>query len=287
MKKRHLLLPIPIVGLLLILVFIFSFRVAAIISQIVLESPQFEMRSIPPNIKKPATKELPLKVPILIYHYVEYVEDQSDKGRLSLNILPSVLDLQIKTLQDAGYNFITPQDLSEMLDHKRPIHQSPIILSFDDGYRDFYTDVLPIIKKHHIRVVAYIVPGLLNQKNWLTTQQLHQVKDSGLVEIGAHTMHHLYLKGINKKIVEYEVNESKRQLEKELGVTITTFAYPYGAFDQPAIDIVKGAGFKNAVSTVPGVLQSNQNRYFLFRIHPGARTGKNLLNYLNQNRFNF
>lgn len=226
-----------------------------------------------------------LRVPILLYHYVEYVKDDKDTIRKSLNIPPHVFEKQVQTLISGGFTLMKASDLGDALDGKTILPQKPIILTFDDGYRDFYTDVFPILKKYQVKATAYIIPGFINGPNSMYMWQLKEVVQSGLVDIGAHTQNHIYLKGLPLNQVQYEVAESKRVLEKELGVTTVSFAYPGGAFDKQAIEVVKNAGFKTAVTTVPGIEASQQNRYFIYRIRPGWRTGEDLLKYLEQNSF--
>lgn len=222
------------------------------------------------------------KMPILLYHYVEYVKDDKDTIRKSLNIIPYIFDAQVKTLKDAGYTFITPADLSDFLDDKKELPIKSVILSFDDGYRDFYTDVFPILKKYQVKAVAYIVPNFLNKPNNMDLWQLQELAQSGLVEIGAHTMDHSYLSGLSGDLVKYEVEESKKYLEENLGIKIISFAYPYGAFDNQTIDVVKKAGFTTAVTTINGIFAQDINRFFLYRIRPGARIGQSLLDLLDK-----
>lgn len=226
-------------------------------------------------------QSMSIRVPILLYHYIEYVQDKKDTIRISLNITPFIFESQLKTLVDNGYTFITAYQLADMLDGLIPVPQKPVLLTFDDGYRDFYTDAFPLLKKYNAKATAYIVPGFLNMPNYMYTSQLKEIVQNGLVEIGAHTVHHAYLKGIRLQDVISEVVKSKTMLENMFHVYVVSFAYPYGAFDQQAIDVVRNAGFRTAVSTVPGIIQSQTNRFYLFRIRPGGRTGMTLLNWLN------
>ena len=253
------------------------------------ETPAHNQSRIPREVKKAfpkiASASAALKIPILMYHYIEFVQDRRDTIRQSLDILPPVFDDQIKTLQDAGYTFITPHDLSDIMDGKMETPAKPIILSFDDGYRDFYTDAFPILKKYHAKGVAYVVPGFLDTPNYLFTWQLDEIDRNGLVEIGAHTVHHASLKGMNLDRATQEVINSKTMLEHELQHPITAFAYPYGSFDLQAITIVKNAGFATAVSTIPGIEEDANNRFFIYRIRPGGRQGQQLLTYLTQTYF--
>jgi len=226
-----------------------------------------------------------LRVPILMYHYVEYVKDKGDTTRISLNIPPYIFEEQIKTLISANYTFITNEELADAISGKSKLPQNPILLTFDDGYDDFYTDVFPILKKYNIKATNYVISGFLNRNNHLTDSETREIIDSKLVEIGAHTVHHSWLKGKDIKYSSQEVLDSKKELEEKFKIKVVSFAYPFGAFDKDAIEAVKKSGFKSAVSTVPGADQSLENEFFLLRLRPGARTGDSLLTWLKQKEF--
>ena len=171
------------------------------------------------------------------------------------------------------------------MDGKTKIPNSPIILTFDDGYKDFYTDVFPILKKFKIKAVAYIVSDFIDKPNFMETSQIKEIAKSGLIEIGAHTVNHAYLKGLPYGKAFFEINKSKEELSLLIGSPIVSFAYPYGGFDNQSIEIVKKSGFKTAVTTMPGIEATQKNMYFLSRIRPGERIGDELLTYLKQDYF--
>jgi peptidoglycan/xylan/chitin deacetylase (PgdA/CDA1 family) len=231
------------------------------------------------------TQTISIRVPIFLYHYVENVKNTNDKGRISLNIPPNILIAQIETLKSAGYSFITPNDLTDALTGKKKLSQKSVMITFDDGYMDFYTDVFPILKKEQVKGVAYIVPNFLDRPNYMFSLQLREIAKSPLVEIGAHTMNHVWLQGVAKEKVQYEIAQSRKTLQDMLHLAVNSFAYPYGAFDQQAIQLVKDAGFTNAVSTLPGIVHTQNVAYFLYRLRPGYRTGPGLINYLAQDTF--
>lgn len=220
-----------------------------------------------------------IDAPILVYHYVEIVLDEKDTIRKSLNTPPYLFIKQLETLKNAGYTFITASQLLDMLDGKIQLLQKPVLITFDDGYRDFYTDVFPILKKYNIKATIYVVSDFINKPNYMFAWQLKQVAQSGLVEIGAHTVHHYALGWSDTALVKYEIEESKKQLEKLIGIPIVSFAYPDGSFDDQAIKLVKEAGFKSAVTTIHGFEVTQENKLSLYRIHPGNKTGDSLLNF--------
>ncbi|MDP3988139.1 MAG: polysaccharide deacetylase family protein [Candidatus Levybacteria bacterium] len=253
----------------------------------VVETPKTEVKKLPKEIKKEvfASSLATFRVPILLYHYIEYVQDKGDTIRQSLNINPYIFEHQIKTLSDAGYTFMTVSQLADVLDGKRELPKDPVLITIDDGHWDVYTDVLPILKKYNARATVYVISGFIGYGDFLSEDQLKKVIESGLVEIGSHTVHHVGLSGKFSPVVEHEVNESKKTLENNYHLKIVSFAYPGGSFDQKAIDIVKAAGYKIALSTIPGIEQTKENRFYLYRIRPGYRTGEELLKYLQQDKF--
>lgn len=249
---------------------------------------KLEIRRLPEDIKKELQKTSSVatfRVPILLYHYVEYVKDKGDTIRQSLNINPYIFEKQIQTLKDAGYTFITAGDLGKVLDADTSLPKKPVIITFDDGYDDFYTDVLPILKKYNVKATAYIVAGVIGRLNYMSKDEIGKAIESGLVEIGAHSVYHRYLKGLSYQEAKFEIEQSKTNLEREFGMPVISFAYPYGAFDKQTIKLVEDMGFKTAAATVPGIDVSSLNRYFMFRLRPGARTGTELLQYLEGNSF--
>ncbi|MCL4353789.1 polysaccharide deacetylase family protein [Patescibacteria group bacterium] len=288
--KKNKTLIIPLIG-------IVSLFIAALILKNIIspkaasfspETEKTEMRKLPPEIKKAIKKASPsayFRVPILMYHYVEYVQDKKDTIRQALNINPNIFEAQIKTLLSAGYTFMTARQLGEVIDNKKTLPPKPILITFDDGHWDLDTVVLPILKKYHVKATAYIVPAFIGGSDFLTKSQLRNVIQSHLVDIGAHTMHHVALRNRSLKDARYEIGQSKKVLEKKYHIHVVSFAYPYGSFDKQTLRLVKKAGFTTAASTIPGIMQSKQNRFFLYRIRPGYRTGKALLNYLSQSSF--
>lgn len=221
-----------------------------------------------------------IHIPILVYHYIEFVRDPMDSTRRSLNIIPPVFEMQLKTLKDAGYSFITIAQLGQYLDGKKQLPQRPVILTFDDGYEDFYTDVFPLLKKYNVAATEYIISGGLDKPNYMTTEQVKEVAQSGLIEIGAHTVHHKNLTSISLEEAKLEIEKSREDLERIFEMNVVSFAYPYGGFNNELADFVKKTGFTTAVTTRGGIIANQENRYTLFRIHPGIATGESLLREL-------
>lgn len=240
--------------------------------------------SNPNNLSDQILNKIPRKliinVPILMYHYVEYNKNTADYLRTRQNIIPFIFEQQLQTLKKNSYTSIFNKDLSDFLINSKPLPDKPVVLTFDDGYEDFYTDVFPLLKKYQMKATIYIIVNFLDHPNFLSTSQLKEIAKSDLVEIASHTMNHINLRDTPSEIVKKELKESKIRLEELTGKPIYDFAYPYGGYNEESEELVKEAGYLSAVTVHEGVLQSKENQYLLHRLRPGARTGKALINWI-------
>ncbi len=228
-------------------------------------------------------RQLPLSVPILLYHYVENVTDLRDTIRQSLNIPPQIFQEQILTLLSHGYHPIVINDLNTYFAGETDLPPKPVILTFDDGYADFYTDVLPILRTFHVPGVLYMVSQYRDStKNYLTTGQLLEISRSALVEIAAHSQHHPNLNSLDAQTAYREILQSKHELEQLIGRPVNDFAYPYGAYSDAIVKMVEQAGYQTAAGVDPGTQQLYSLRFTLKRIRPGRNTGEALIELISR-----
>lgn len=222
-------------------------------------------------------------LPVLLYHYVEIVTDERDTIRKSLSITPATFESQIATLKANGFTPITFNILSSYFEGSTSLPAKPIILSFDDGYRDFYTDVFPILIRNQIPAVLFVTSGFLDYtKNYLTTAQLLEIAKSPLVEIDAHSVTHQDLTFVMMQQARDEIVKSKKQLEALIDRPVEHFAYPFGAYNEILMQEIQDAGYKTASSVDYGILQSYKERFKIRRIKPGGFTGSEFLSRINQ-----
>ena len=275
MKNKSIIIFVLLVITAISSLIILSSRKKYLLNQI--PSPS-DMVNIIPETKR---KTQPFVLPILLYHYVEDIKDDKDYIRERLNTTPDKFISQINTLLVNGYQPILLTNLVGYFDQGTPLPQQPIIFTFDDGYRDFYTDVFPILQKYKVPAVLFVVSGFLDTtRNYLTSSQLQLLSRSNLIEIASHSVTHPDFSMIKHESAIEEISLSKTQIEKIIGRKIWHFAYPYGSFNQALIDEVQKAGFKTAVSSNRGNRQSYQNRYSLKRIKPGNFTNEAFLKLL-------
>lgn len=228
-----------------------------------------------------STSSAKLKIPIVMYHYVEYVKDPNDIIRKQLDTSPLWFEDQLKILRKNNFQTYFVRDVPDILNGVINYDaKKSIVLTFDDGYEDFYTVVFPLLKKYNIRATVYIINDFLERRDFLTKAQVVELSHSGLVEIGAHTLDHVYLKTSVETVAREQIVKSKQELEELIGMKVLSFAYPYGAFNPRTVDIVKEASFSAAVSVIPGTHQSHDNLLYLYRIRPGVFTPSTMIKVL-------
>ncbi len=215
-------------------------------------------------------------VPILMYHYIEYNHDPKDTIRISLTVTPFWLEKQLQYLADNGYTTISPAQLAAAVDGRASLPAKPVVLTFDDGYRDFYTDAWPLLEKYHARATTYVVADFLDKPNYMFSWQLERIatESGGLIDIGAHTRHHVGLALVSPERAWDEIFHSKTELEEKIGRPVTDFAYPYGNFNQTVAQMVARAGFLTAAATIFGETEGPGNLFFLPRVRVGNYAGE-------------
>lgn len=198
---------------------------------------------------------------ILMYHYVrDGVDEATDPIGYRLSTPPEVLDEQITLLQAMGYKPATMKDVAEGKGGKRTV-----VLTFDDGYLDFYTKAYPILKEHGWTATVYVVSGFIGRAGYLTRGQIKELHDNGL-EIGVHSVNHFDLAKMTPERAAQEITQSKTAIEKITGEPTYTFAYPAGKYNEDTMRLVEQAGLTSAVTTNSGVAAPHNSAFELPRI---------------------
>lgn len=201
--------------------------------------------------------------PILEYHTItENPEPISEV----YNVPPAEFAAQLDYLQEKGYTTITLQDFMRVLHGKGTLPEKPIILTFDDGYEDNYTEMLPILEAHNMTAVVYVITNEIGKPGYLTLEQIKDMQKRG-IEIGSHTADHLSLKLLDNDLRLHEIRNSKIFLEWSGLETIYSFSYPNGAYTPEIIEMLKQENYLSAVTGDVGLNNLETNPYLLKRVH--------------------
>lgn len=228
-------------------------------------------------------RPITLRVPILTYHYIENFDDPQNFLAIAIATRPVFFEEQLKFLKNNGYVAITLSELSSALEGKVHLPEKPVILTFDDGYRDFYTNAFPMLKKYNFKSLNYIIVNHIGRSGNLTEGMIRELLDSGLVEIGCHTLDHEYLPRNGLSEALRQIIDCKKELEERFGVEVFHFAYPGGYYNEAVVKMVEEAGFETAVSTQLGAEHTFASKYFLSRLRVGNLNAEVFARRLNAN----
>lgn len=192
-----------------------------------------------------------VRVPILEYHYIRVVSDPRDRLGFNLSVTPADFQAQMDWLQANGYHPVDLNDLRAYFKEQKPLPARPVVLTFDDGYTDFYTTAFPVLQSHGFKGVAYIVPGFLDHPRYMTSAQVVEIDRAG-IEVAAHTMTHADLTKASAAVLVSEIQGSKNALERMVGHPVLDFCYPSGMFNATVIAALQQFGFESATTEMPG-----------------------------------
>ena len=222
-------------------------------SQLAAPVVQEVARSTPAPSATPAPQPVNLKSEVIVLCYHRFV----DKPKDSLAIKPADFEAQMQALKDNGISVISMEDFLAWRRGEKEIPEKAAIVSIDDGYLSGYSVAWPILKKFGYPFTMflytdYIKGGPKSGGQSISWDQLAEMRDAG-VDIEGHTVSHSSLNARKGKTDEQylawlksEIVGSKELLEKNLGIQVKAFAYPYGLHNKTVRDVVKQAGYEAA-----------------------------------------
>ena len=160
-------------------------------------------------------------IPILMYHAVS---DDNIWGIRELFVSPSDLEAQVKYLVDNGYEPITFEDWDHLEDFEKPV-----MLTFDDGYKDNFTEAYPILQKYNCKATFFIIPYSVDKLDHsLTSEMCQELAESDLISVQSHTLSHPMLDECNEDQLKAEIAGSKLWMARITGEEPFVLCYPSG-----------------------------------------------------------
>ncbi len=197
----------------------------------------------------PTTSQAKTAVPILMYHYIGNNPNPKDTARNTLSVTPDKFEAQMKYLSDNGYTPISLDTLYAIFNKQASPPTKPIVLTFDDGYIDFYFNAFPILRRFDFHVVSFIPTGLIGTSYYMNWNQIKEIQSSGLVTFEGHTVTHANLPSLSSTKILQELKDGKNVLQSQTGYPVNFIAYPYGTSDSRVIQAAIKAGFVGGLGT--------------------------------------
>lgn len=205
---------------------------------------------------------VPKGIPVLMYHMIGNVKD-NDAVLSEANFRQ-----QMKFLKDNDFHPISMQQLYDYMVNNKPVPIRPVVITFDDGYPDTYSIVMPVMKEYGFKCTVFIPTYDADQGTRLKWDQIKEMQKSGM-DICSHGYRHERMPNMTAAALAEEINKSQAELKQQLGIQNEFFCYPYGGYNPTAEAALKKAGIKMAVTMDPGWANYGENPYAVERIWIG------------------
>ncbi len=217
-------------------------------------------------------------VPILMYHSISDDPETGVAPYYKTCTNPAAFAGQMRWLRDAGYRTAGLAEAARILKRDRNLPDKIVVITFDDGFRDFYTHAMPVLAQHGFSATVYLPTAFIGEqrrqfknRDCLTWGEVGELRARG-IEFGSHTVNHPVLYRLSWPEIERELHDSKIEMENRLQAPVPSFAYPY-AFpqeDRPfaarLAETLSAQGYQDCVTTTIGCAKSADDLLQLKRL---------------------
>jgi peptidoglycan/xylan/chitin deacetylase (PgdA/CDA1 family) len=207
-----------------------------------------------------------LTLPILMYHRVDELRPGLPALTRGLTVTPSAFAGQMRWLHAHGFHAISATQAFAALEEDASLPPKPVMITFDDGYRDVLRYAAPVLEELGMPATAFVITDRVSDgdPSFLSWAELGQLEADGIA-IGSHTVHHVPLTGLSDSAARWELVRSREALARHLGHPVQWFAYPMGRADSRTALLARRAGYVLAFTTAPGWTQDAREPLLLRR----------------------
>jgi peptidoglycan/xylan/chitin deacetylase (PgdA/CDA1 family) len=217
-------------------------------------------------------------IPALMYHKIPENEIQS---KHKIFVTRANFEKHLQFFKSRGFETLTFSQLEKFRKAElsfKTFPKKPLLLTFDDGYRDNLENASPLLKKYGFKAQLFLLANSqINQNSWDagSTEPAHEIvagKDRKLwldsaFEIGSHGFSHEKITDLDDAAAFKELSESKKSLEAEFKVPVNSFAFTYGITSDVGTTLAQKAGYSYALNTDNGALLMEEDPYAIFRVN--------------------
>ncbi len=181
----------------------------------------------------------------LMYHHVREYDTLSPEAK-NISVSPEEFKAQMEFLHENKYQAITSHNI-----HEGTVPCKSVMITFDDGYYDVFTHAYPIMQKYNYTWIIGVILAGIDESDYLFWSDIRKLQNAWW-EIASHTWHHPNLSLLDEKYIPYQIEQSKKDLEKWFHTTVSIFIYPGGRYRFKTLDIIQSSGYKYAFTTQSG-----------------------------------
>ncbi len=213
-----------------------------------------------------------IRVPSLMFHYVSWLPPAADALRRDLTVSPVDFEGMLKLLREQGYTTVTSSELWWTLDRGGPLPAKPIQLTFDDGYADAASVVLPLLKQYGFVGTFFITVNLVGRPGYVTRQQVRELSEAGM-DVQSHAMDHVSMAALSPAQQRYQMCTARTFLDAWTGIDVRHFAYPSGDYNGDSFGALASCGYLSAYKKAGGSSQSQGAMFLLQRSRVRGQQG--------------
>ena len=199
----------------------------------------------------------------------------------STNIRMDMFDEQIKIIKNQGYEFYDPNNfLNEFNKVKK---NKKILITIDDGFKSFYNEAWPYLKKNKIPFILFVSTEPVGKKGYMTWDEIKEIDDSNIGYIGHHSHTHEYLIDMTEKEFINDIETATKIFKDKLGYVPPIFSYPFGEYSLFMKNYIS-KNFEIAFGQHSGIIDNNKDKFELPRFPINEKYGdlkrfNSLINY--------
>ncbi len=218
------------------------------------------------------------QLPILMYHSISDGTEDAASPYYRTATRPAIFAQHMALLRAEGYRVVSVRDGLREFHSGGSDNGKTVVLTFDDGLRDFYTNAFPILREHEQTASVFLPtafigdqPGHFKGQECMTWSEARELHEAG-IEIGSHTVNHPQLYKLGFDEIRAELANSKAVIEDRLGSVVVSFAYPYAfpdadrSFVRAVGVVVAQTGYRYCVTTAVGCVKPGDDDYCLKRL---------------------
>jgi peptidoglycan/xylan/chitin deacetylase (PgdA/CDA1 family) len=217
-------------------------------------------------------------IPILMYHSIAEQDESWMHAYYRTTTAPAAFVAQMEYLHRKGYQACSPADAISLLHSEAGKSVKHVVITFDDGYRDFYQKAFPVLHRLGLTATMFLPTSYIGEstmrfkgRDCLTWSEVRELQKYG-VSFGSHTVTHPQLYSLDAHNLEREIVDSKKTIEEKTGSVVNSFAYPYAfpqtdtQFKKLLRDSLRRAQYRDGVCTIVGRAGCGSDPFFLERL---------------------
>ena len=199
----------------------------------------------------------------------------------STNIKMEIFKDQMSIIRDLGYEYYNPKFFEE--EFNKPKEKKKILITIDDGFKSFYNEAWPYLKKNKIPFILFVSTEPVGKHGYMTWDEIKEIDNSEIGTIGHHSHTHEYLIDMSEEDFVNDIETATKIFEKKLGYVPSIFSYPFGEYSLYMKNYIS-KNFNVAFGQHSGIIDINKDKFELPRFPINEKYGelkrfKSLINY--------